>query len=240
VSFRRRTTTLLAAGAFAVILAGTHAIWLSGAAIWLDVGERPRPVDAVYILGGADVAVRALVGAALIRTGYANRALVSGVHYQPDEDDGVLCPQQERACRVLAHRGIAQSQIEVLGRDHRTTFDEAASLKRYLTAHPRATVAVVTSDFHTRRTRWILRQSLGERYARVVVVSSPSVTFVPRDWWRTPRGASDVAGEYPKLLFYWFRYSWAPYGWGMALLAVAFSVRSLRRRRLPPTAVSHC
>jgi uncharacterized SAM-binding protein YcdF (DUF218 family) len=216
-----------------------HARWLPWAGLWLDVGQPPRDADYVFILGGG-AEVRPFVAAAIVRAGYAKTALVSHVKPSPTAAGEVLFVEHEITTAVLGKRGLRPEQIVVIGRNHLTTYDEARSLDEFLGDHPKAKVLVVTSDFHTRRARWIFERVLGPRMADVTLVSAPTEAFYLRWWWRNDKGFTAILAENLKLVFYWFRYS--PWPWvviaGIVLVWIGRRLRRAARRPSPaPAAV---
>ena len=67
---------------------------------------------------------------------------------------------------------------------------------------------VVTSPYHTRRARWILRRVFdGSGVAVKIDAALPDdKTPQPATWWLTGRGWHDVASEYAKFVFYALNY----------------------------------
>jgi uncharacterized SAM-binding protein YcdF (DUF218 family) len=196
---RRYVTATVLLLAAAAIFYGMRASLLPCAARWLDVGERPAKADYVLVLGG-DVNVRPLVAAALVRAGLAKTVLVSHVDFPPGGDDGIVKPQHKTVCEVLRRRGVPEQNITVLGHRNRVTYDEATSLATYLSAAPQARVLVVTSNYHTRRARWIFRQVFGERMASISFVSAPVDSFSADNWWQNQEGFTTILGENIKIL----------------------------------------
>ncbi len=139
------------------------------------------------------------------------------------------------ARRVLTTVGVPNDRIAVLDGDCATTFDEAKSLERMLAGHPEATVAVVTSDYHTRRTRWIFRRILGERADRLQFISVPTDFFTAEDWWKVQQGFVSYSKEFLKLPFYYLYYGWGLVWIGLAVTVIVGLriVRRLRRREEP-------
>ncbi len=202
---------------------------LAGA--WLDVGEKPQPAEYVVVLGG-DVNSRPFVAAALVRAGLARVALVSHVAMLPDAPPRLLPPEDELARQILVLKGVPPDRIHRLGRDNRTTYDEARALAQFLRSAQPGRVLVPTSAFHTRRTRWVLRRILGDKADAVSMVSIPSETFRMESWWRSEEGFRTIIGENLKLAFYLVRYGGpaVPTALGAAV-AVGLMVWMLRRRR---------
>lgn len=205
------------------------------AGTWLDVGEKPRPAEYVVVLGG-DVNTRPFVAAALVRAGLARVVLVSHVAILPDAPPRLFPPEEELARGILTLKGVPPERIHRLGRDNRTTYDEARALAEFLHSAPPGQVLVPTSAFHTRRTRWVLHRILGDKAKHVSMVSIPSETFRLESWWRSEEGFRTVIGENLKLAFYLVRYSGpiVPAGMGAAVLAGAILWWVRRRRKKSP------
>jgi len=202
---RRRWLLLLAVvGSLLLLYAGRYRI-LVAAAHFLDVSEPPQATDYVMMLGG-DEQVRPFVAAALVNAGLARKALVATIQLSGDELDGISAPEHEIIRAVLVHQGVPREAIVILNSECATTFDEARALADFLHAEPQSSVTVVTSSYHTRRTRLILRKTLGERFANVRLVGAPTDGFDATNWWHFEIGRRFYVNEYLKLAFYLVRY----------------------------------
>ena len=198
---------------------------------WLDVGERPQPADYVMVLTG-DENTRPFAAAALIESGFAQRALVAG---SAGQDDGAILPRTDDVVRqVLLKRGVPETDITVLPGAAATTYDEARALAAFLCNHDNARVIVLTSDFHTRRSRWTFARALADRAGQVSIVSAPVDEFEPERWWRNETGFATIVAEYLKLGFYLTYYShlgtWLAACSSLTLIAVW-----ARRRQTKPS-----
>ncbi len=212
-----RWVVLLALVALAYLTRG----WtLPLAAAWLDVGEKPQPAEYVVVLGG-DVNTRPFVAAALIRAGLARVVLVSHLGVLPDAPLRLLPPEEELARQILIQKGVPPEQVRPLGRNNRTTYDEARALAGFLRSAPPGRVLIPTSAFHTRRTRWVLRRILGTEADALVMVSIPPETFSMDSWWQSEEGFRTVIGENLKLAFYILRYGGAMVPVSIGLVAAA-------------------
>ena len=230
---RRWPWRLAALAAVGLALYATCGWWLPAAGRWLDVGEAPRPADYCLVLSG-DFESRPFAAAALYSKGeirhdiWLTQVASSGPPFLSGLDS------QQAARRVLTTLGVPDERIAVLGGDCASTFDEAKSLQRMLTSHPDATVAVVTSDFHTRRSRWIFRQVLGDEADRLQFIAVPTDYFNAENWWTVEEGFATYSKEFLKLPFYYLRY-----GWGIiwiavavvAIVAIRISIGIIRKRK---------
>jgi uncharacterized SAM-binding protein YcdF (DUF218 family) len=185
-------TALLTGG---IVAYRERAVVLTAAGSWLDVGERLRqPVDSVFILGG-DSDTRPFAAAALIRSGWARQALIVPTARERDGSS-----HQELLREILAHRGIAAEDIVELPGQVASTRDEARALRQFLERHPGHTVAVITSDYHTRRARAIFTAQLADCAGRVHFVAAPTERFTAANWWQYEQGWKMYVGEYVKLV----------------------------------------
>jgi uncharacterized SAM-binding protein YcdF (DUF218 family) len=231
---RRWPRRCLVTAAIGLLLYASSGWWLPAAGRWLDVGEPPRVADYCLVLSG-DFGSRPFGAAALYRRGYVRRGiwLTRVAFAQPIFPWGLDATAAER--RLLTTVGVPNNRIFVLDGECATTFDEANALATMLASRPEATVAVVTSDYHTRRTRWIFRRVLGERADHLQFISVPTDFFSAEDWWKVEQGLVSYSKEFLKLPFYYLYY-----GWGLVWLVLAATfvvglqfVRRIRRREEP-------
>lgn len=226
------------------VVAAGLIVWFSAGSLlafagrWLDAGEAPQKADYALVLGG-DENVRPFVAAALWRAGYVRRILVSRVADSPAVEEGLAAPTHEVIRRVLQVRDVPEANIIVLDTPCSTTRDEAVTLARYLEREPSATVLVVTNDFHTRRARWVIRKSLGDRASQATMISAPTEAFPLDSWWRSQAGFRFVVNEYLRLTAYVVLYDRRVAYIGAVLLILAVvavvgprSLRAFRKARL--------
>jgi uncharacterized SAM-binding protein YcdF (DUF218 family) len=194
-----------------LLLAGLLAVYLGrgwllpAAARFLDVSEPPAPVDYVLVLGGG-TDTRPFVAAALVRAGLTDKVLVAEVRPSPGVEDGLIPSEEEVVQRVLDRRGVPRDAVTVLPGPCDSTFDEARALGRFLDEKGACTVAVVTTNYHTRRARWVFRRVLGAKADRLRFVAPPTGGYDESNWWKFEAGLKAYANEYVKFLYYFLRY----------------------------------
>ncbi len=195
-------------------------------AAWLDVASEPVRAEYVFVLPG-DEETRPFVAAALVRKGWAHHVLVPQVYVDP-ADEQITAPAHEVIAKVLQLRGVPEERITILQAASTSTFEDVAALDRFLQSHSQARVLVVTSNFHTRRTAWVLSRALGPRFQQVHLVGTPYERLVPEQWWTSCWGFQAVTSEYLKLLYYALRYGSLRW-WLLAMLGLVLIVCAARR-----------
>ncbi len=81
-----------------------------------------------------------------------------------------------------------------------STIDDARLLRAYVERHRIRRILVVTSAFHTRRTRWVLHRVLDGLDVTVLMVPAADPRFNERNWWRHEAGLLAYVEEYLKWL----------------------------------------
>ncbi|MFC1596915.1 YdcF family protein [Planctomycetota bacterium] len=204
--------------------------FLPSVARWLDVGEMPQRSECVMVMPGPED-TRPFVAAAIVRAELADRVLIPELMISPAVEEGILPPSHEITGRVLKHRGVPEEDILILDGASDSTFGDVRALGAFLDSSPEARVMVVTSDYHTRRTRWTVARLLGDRARRVTFVSAPAEDFRLDAWWQVEEGFMAIVGEYLKLTYYLIRFTRVGYWIAgcTALVVIGLAYRRLRR-----------
>lgn len=207
--------------------------WLASIAHWLDIGEEPTKVDHIVLLPG-DENVRPFVAAALVKAGLARDILLPQNFPSPAVEDGLIRHNHELTAEVLSRRGVAPEKLRVLSMKSDGTIDDARATQEVLDQEPSATVAVVTSFYHTRRARMSFRAVYGSRADRFLYISAPVTDLDPNHWWQSDTGTQIIATELVKVGLYWVAYGPGLY-WLFAIAAGLIGLwrwrRIARRRR---------
>ena len=165
---------------FSVYLVRRPLLRLAGHA-WV-VDEAPTASDAIVILGDDNYhGDRAARAAELFKDGWAPRIIASGRYLRPDAGIAELEEHD------LADRGVPRSAIVRLAHHADNTRDEAVAIEQMITQHGWKRILLVTSDYHTRRSRYIFARTFPVGTALRVVAARDS-DYDPDNWWRTRRG----------------------------------------------------
>jgi len=226
---KRRLSIVVAAGLVLLVPYVVREPLLRGVGEWLDVGVPPQPADAVLVLPG-DQNARPFVAAAIVNSGLAARVFVPKVERSPSVLEGVTLPSDEQIRLVLLARGVPENKIILLEGHSTSTVNDLESFRRILDRSNIQRVLVVTSHYHTRRSRMLFARYLGNRIDRVSFVSAPTDDYRLDNWWKTQEGFQDISTEYVKLVYYWLRDGSGAY-WMAAAIGILALVFWRRRRK---------
>ena len=90
--------------------------------------------------------------------------------------------QSEYMVDYLAEQGIPKGKIFEFRQDTYSTIEEARALIRQFRYQNLDTVVIITSNYHTARTRRIFRK-LAQGYPQVLVYAADFPTYNPDAWW---------------------------------------------------------
>ena len=195
---RRRWLRAALLLALAIALAyGSRASWLTWMGELLIKSDPLEKADIVVVLAGDLYGERILLAAELVEKGYALRVLVSG----PKNYFGV--PESELAIPFAVARGASEGIFDGFPIEAHSTLEETHRVDRELRRRGIRKALVVTSNFHTRRARYIFHKH-GSKDVDYVFVAADYPEFRPEDWWRSRQGRKVFVLESLKTLHSWF------------------------------------
>jgi uncharacterized SAM-binding protein YcdF (DUF218 family) len=181
--------------ALVLILAVLGAIWLLRRPLLRVAGELhiadegPQPSDAIVVLGNDNYwAERASRAAELYRERWAPRVIASGAQIRP------YASYADLIRRDLIERGVPQEGVVHFSHVTGNTREEAYAVRRLLRERGWKRLIVVTSNYHTRRARYIYRRVLDPDML-VRVVAAADSAYDPRSWWESRHGLKTFAYE---------------------------------------------
>jgi uncharacterized SAM-binding protein YcdF (DUF218 family) len=133
----------------------------------------------------ADRATRA---AELYRQGMAPVVVASGRRLRP------FAGIAELMVRDLSERGVPKDKIEAFAQDADNTREEAQALAQLVARKKWRSIIVVTSNYHTRRTRYIFRRVFPSAI-QVRVASARDGDFDPQNWWQHRKSIKQLTKE---------------------------------------------
>jgi uncharacterized SAM-binding protein YcdF (DUF218 family) len=188
-------TTLVALVLIVLLLAGIYLArhpLLRFAGESLVVEDPLEKSDAIIILSDDNFyADRATRAAEIFRQGLAPVVVASGVRLRPYAGIAELMSHD------LFDRGVPKESIIIFPQDADSTQEEAEALKKFLETKKWKTVIVVTSNYHTRRARYICGKVFGNSI-RVRMAAARDADYDPAHWYEqrksVKRFVREVAG----------------------------------------------
>lgn len=175
-----------------ILLAGLFLfrhVLLQAAGEWLVVSDSLTPANAIIVLSGDDVrGDRAARAAKLFKDDWAPVVVASGSEIR------TYFSETDLEMRDLTQNGVPASAIIPLRQTDLYTLAEARDLRTLVLARGWRKVIVVTSNFHTRRARYIFRHVFPPS-VQVEVTPSPDTNFQPDSWWQSREGTKTFARE---------------------------------------------
>jgi uncharacterized SAM-binding protein YcdF (DUF218 family) len=146
------------------------------------VDTPPQPSDAIIVLGDDNYAGdRATRAAELYKAGMAPLVVASGHLLRPYV--GIA----EMISRDLEARGVPPASVLKFPHRAANTREEAEALKGLVVSRGWKRILVVTSNYHTRRARFIFGRVFPTDVT-VRVIAAPDSEFNPDRWWKTRLG----------------------------------------------------
>ncbi len=177
---------------FLIYLARRPLLGLAGS-FWI-VNDKPAASDAIVILGddnyGGDRATRA---AELFKAGIAPHVVASGRYLRP------YATIAELEQHDLIDRGVPAAAIVRFDQHAENTKDEAAALAQLISARGWKRILLVTSNYHTRRARYICERTFPAGTI-LLVVAAPDSEYDPHSWWHTRLGEKRFVHEFAGML----------------------------------------
>jgi len=172
----------------AVLYVLRHPLLRAAGEFWV-VDERPQASDAILLLSfdnfSADRATRA---AELYHSGWAPRVVASGVMLRRYATVADLMQ------RDLVERGVPAEAVVRVSHTADSTREEALVLRQLVAERGWHRVLVVTSNYHTRRTRYIFRRVFPSGI-EVRVVAARDSGYDPEHWWQSRYGTKAFLHE---------------------------------------------
>ena len=179
---------LFVAAMCAVVYLARYPILRFAGESWI-VNEPAAHADAILVLGDDNFyADRATEAAQLFRQGVAPIVVASGRRLRPSAGISELMEHD------LIERGVPKDKIERFVHDGDNTREEALALRRLATEKRWKSAVVVTSNYHTRRVRYIFERVFPSSVA-LSVASARDGDFDPQHWWERRKSVKDFLGE---------------------------------------------
>jgi len=179
-------------------IGAAHPIWLGALGRFLIVSDPLVKADAILVLSGDPYGDQRISHAAeLWRTGYAPRVVLSAkmADWQTKED---YLPWRFAQKKRL----LPENVLVVVPHRADATLQEAEALVPFVREKGYRSIILVTSNYHTRRSRMIFQQRWGRGGIRVMVSAAPARDFDPDRWWTRRADSRTFLLEWAKTFWY--------------------------------------
>ncbi|MDZ7639595.1 MAG: YdcF family protein [Bryobacterales bacterium] len=166
--------------------------WLPLPGEFLVDGDAPVKSDGIVVLAGDGYGYRVQTGAELAKQGYAPLVLTSGAAWIYG-----VC-ECDLAIDYAVRNGQPRELFEPLRNEASSTETEIHAILVEAQRRNWKSILVVTSDYHTRRTRFLMDR-LKPDSLTVNIVGSPDRFFRPEQWWWHRESRKTFLSEWTKL-----------------------------------------
>lgn len=180
-----------------LILWFCHGLWLPFFGKLLVVRDNLEKSDVIIVLGTDPKGDREAWAANLYENGLAKRIIMCGYEV------GWQTSTAETMKRHAVHLGVPEQAIILdYGWDNNGTWDNAINSLQIVRENNFKSAIVVTSNYHTRRSKYAFRKVFGDSNVRILISPSPGGMFSPGEWWKNRDLVKSVFLEYTKLIYY--------------------------------------
>jgi uncharacterized SAM-binding protein YcdF (DUF218 family) len=198
---RRLSLTLSLVLAAGLVLVPSRALWLPWIGRFLVSTDPQQEADAIVPLAGERS--RVFEAAALFGEGYAGWFVITEMWVA---DPAPPAAYSESVKRQATSRGVPAGRILVAPGTAASTFEEARNLRRVMEDQRWHSLIVVTSPFHTRRSRMILDDVFRGSGIRLTITTVRGHRYSAGRWWTSEEGRQQTALEYLKLALHLLGY----------------------------------
>jgi uncharacterized SAM-binding protein YcdF (DUF218 family) len=165
-----------------------HPLMRLAAESWIVNDPAPK-ADAIVVLSDDNFyADRATHAAELFRQGAAPVVVASGRRLRPAAGIAELMQHD------LTERGVPKENILPLPHDASNTREESVAIARLASQRHWKSLIIVTSNYHTRRARYIF-QRVFPPGVEISVASARDGDFDPELWWEKRKSTKEFLGE---------------------------------------------
>ena len=156
--------------------------------------DKPKNADVIVVLSG-DKGTRAQYAVTLYKQGYANKIILSGGIVYNKTTMAQLMAEQAVELGVPSKNIILEDKAD-------STFDNAIFTRDILLKNDFRSAIIVTSDYHTRRSKMIFNNVFKGSNIKLTYCASVGEYFDKEKWWVSNKSAMIVINEYIKFIGY--------------------------------------
>ena len=157
-----------------------HGVWLPIFGKFLVVKDNLEKSDVIIVLGTDSKGEREAWAAKLYEKGLAKRIIMCGYEV------GWQASTAEIMKRHAVHLGVPEQAIILdYGWNNNGTWDNAINSLKIVKENNFKSAIVVTSNYHTRRSRFAFKKVFRDSNVRILISPCPGGSFSPGEWWKS-------------------------------------------------------
>jgi len=173
--------------------------------------DTPQKAEAIVVLNGG-VPIRILEAVDLYNSGYGEILIfcktAESSDYKRLRESNVYYPVEHDINKQIAEEfEIPSSNIYMLNKMVSSTYGELESVKDFLINNNIKKIIIVTSKFHTLRTRMIANKVFNKEIDFMVIGTNYD-GYNPKTWWKNRNATRHTVSEYLKILAYYLGDYW--------------------------------
>ena len=181
-----------------LLIYAAHPWYLARFGHFFIVSDFLSHADVIVVLAGDSAQDERLLHAIkLWQNGYAPKIALSATlaDWQTYED----FPTWRHAMKL---NNVPKESFLVLGHEADSTSQEAQFLLPFFKNHRYKEVIIVTSNYHTRRSKKVFQKQWAGSGIHVYISAAPYVHFDPDNWWKHRGDSRTLLVEFTKTLWY--------------------------------------
>lgn len=195
---------MLLMGIFLILILGLIPI-LKSTAKFLISQDNEQSCGVAFVLSGNSID-RGKKAVELFKKGQIKKIVCTGKNLHPlFEAMGFKFSEGEVTQKALVKMGVPITSTELLPFGT-STKEEAQIIFDYCHRNKLDTVMIISSEFHTRRIKYSLRNSTQKNGIHFWVVGAPDNKIRYWNWWKNEEGLIMINNEWIKLLYYYWKY----------------------------------
>lgn len=173
--------------------------------------DTPEKAEAIVVLNGG-APIRILEAVDLYNSGFGEYIIfcktTESSDYKRLRESNIYYPVEHDINKKIAEEfEIPSSNILMVNKMLSSTYGELESIKGFLIDNNIKKIIIVTSKFHTLRTRLIANKVLNKEIDFMIIASNYD-GYNPKTWWKNRNATRYTVSEYLKILAYYFGDYW--------------------------------
>lgn len=173
--------------------------------------DTPQKAEAIVVLNGG-VPIRILEAVDLYNSGFGEIIIfcktTESSDYKKLKEFNIFYPVEHDINKQIAEEfDIPSSNIYMVNKKVNSTYGELESVKDFLIDNDIKKIIIVTSKFHTLRTRMIANKVFN-REIDFMVIGTKYDGYKPNTWWKNRNATRNTISEYLKILAFYLRDYW--------------------------------